>query len=197
MTVCSAPALVPKGNMQFTVSSSAIILQDQTIPTPFTPGTLAFSGNSITRGAGSFITDGWLIGDEVTVASAEDSENDGVYTVAFVSATVLTVVPPSAGVHFVGNAADTSATLNGKNRLIGGNLSVKWARIQVTSEPVRWRADGSAPTSTVGMFMAAGETLDLTDTLIDARSFLLGLQFILDTSASGDATVNVELFGEQ
>lgn len=63
--------------------------------TPFYDGddsttlTFAESGSTITRSSGSWVTDGWSVGDKVRIHGS--TSNNGTYTVAGVSATVLTV----------------------------------------------------------------------------------------------------------
>lgn len=56
---------------------------------------------------------------------------------------------------------------------------------------VRWRADGTAPTTTVGILIAAGAVLDLTDPMGDYGSVIAKIQLI---ATSADATVDVEYF---
>ena len=68
-------------------------------------GTLAFATSStFTRTTGSFVTDGFLVGDYVFFQSAEDAANDGSYLITGVAATTLTV----SGTPFTTNADDTT-----------------------------------------------------------------------------------------
>lgn len=64
----------------------------------------------------------------------------------------------------------------------------KVALIQAESQSVRWRPDGSttAPTASVGMVLAAGETLPFTGDLSTIR--------FIETAAS--AKLNVAYFGD-
>lgn len=65
--------------------------------------------------------------------------------------------------------------------------------IYVGSAPIRWRADGTDPTSTTGMYVAAGAYLDWTG-VDDYSGMISKLRLIRDTSASGDATLAVSYF---
>ncbi|HEX9704458.1 MAG TPA: hypothetical protein VGA20_04375 [Gemmatimonadales bacterium] len=66
--------------------------------------------------------------------------------------------------------------------------------IHVGDAPIRWRADGTAPTSTTGMYVAAGDYIDWTDSVTNYRGLIGNVQFIRDTSAGGDATLAVAYF---
>ena len=59
------------------------------------------------------------------------------------------------------------------------------ALLQAQDQDIRWRDDGTAPTSTVGMVLAAGDSLWYT-------SDLSALQFIQVTPT---ATLNVSYYG--
>jgi len=50
-----------------------------------------FTTTTLTRGAGSWITDGFKIGDSVFIQNANNSANDGSFVLTDVSATVLTI----------------------------------------------------------------------------------------------------------
>jgi hypothetical protein len=68
------------------------------------------------------------------------------------------------------------------------------ALIYVAGAPIRWRADGTAPTSTTGMPVEAGGRIDWTDSVTNYRGLIENVQFILDTGAGGDATLAVAYF---
>ena len=71
-------------------------------------GTLAFATSStITRSAGSFVTDGYQIGGQVTIRNAENAGNNGTFLLTNVVAGTLTV----SGTPFTTNADDTTAAL--------------------------------------------------------------------------------------
>lgn len=85
--------------------------------TAYGPGDLDFADNSgssqpdtITRAAGSWITDNYLPGATITVANATVGANNGTYTVDSVSATVLTLT--QSGV-LTTDTGDTAATITG------------------------------------------------------------------------------------
>lgn len=61
------------------------------------PDTCTFTASTITRATGSFITDGYKVGGQVTIRAS--SSNDGTYTITGVAALTLTVsgTPFSAG----------------------------------------------------------------------------------------------------
>ncbi len=65
--------------------------------------------------------------------------------------------------------------------------------VHVKTSPIRWRAGGTAPTSTTGMPVAAGSYIDLM--AFDARGVISTIQLIRDADAGADATVNVAFFG--
>lgn len=68
-------------------------------------GTLAFATSStFTRTTGSFITDGFKVGDYVFFQNAEDTANNGSFLITNVAATTLTVT----GTPFTINADDTT-----------------------------------------------------------------------------------------
>jgi hypothetical protein len=68
---------------------------------------LDFDASTITRGSGSWITDGYKKGSQVTITNAEDAGNNGTYVITAVTATDLTVT----GITFTTNADDDTATL--------------------------------------------------------------------------------------
>ena len=65
------------------------------------------------------------------------------------------------------------------------------AAIVVQTDAVRWRADGTAPTASVGIPQAANSRIDLTDPMADYKELLGNLQFIRVTT---DATLDIEYF---
>ena len=65
------------------------------------------TNNTLTRSAGSWLTDGYKKGGRITIASAEDAGNNGTFTISTTpTATVLVVT----GTPLTNNAADTSLT---------------------------------------------------------------------------------------
>jgi len=68
-------------------------------------GTIAFGSTStFTRTVGSFVTDGFLVGDYILIQNAEDSANNGSFEITAVAALTITV----SGTPFTVNADDTT-----------------------------------------------------------------------------------------
>ena len=65
------------------------------------------------------------------------------------------------------------------------------AIIQVSGQPVRWSTDGSAIS---GMLVLAGGEIDWTDPRRDYWSILSQVEFVTDTTATGNATIEVTYF---
>lgn len=65
------------------------------------------------------------------------------------------------------------------------------ALIYIGVAPIRWRADDTDPTSTAGMFVAAGSYIDWTDPMGNYQGMISRLEMIRDTTAAGDATVEI------
>lgn len=81
-----------------------------TVPATYT--SIAITGaNTLTRSVGSWITEGYKKGGQITIVSAEDPSNVGTFVISSVTATVLVV----AGT-LVNNAADTALTAAVNNR---------------------------------------------------------------------------------
>ena len=70
----------------------------------------------------------------------------------------------------------------------------KHMMLRVVGGPVRWRADGTAPTSTVGMLAENNLRLEFMDGGDHARGIVKNIRFIRDSSASADATIEVAFF---
>ena len=78
-----------------------------TLQAPVTPTNVAFAATTITRSAGDWTTDGFKLGDYVTIRSAEDAGNIGTFgPITALSATVITI----ASAAFTVNADDDTAT---------------------------------------------------------------------------------------
>jgi hypothetical protein len=74
---------------------------------PITPTNIAFTATTITRSAGSWISDGYRVGDRVTIRSAEDAGNIGNFgPITSITATVITI----ASAAFTSNTDDDTAT---------------------------------------------------------------------------------------
>ena len=71
--------------------------------------------------------------------------------------------------------------------------SAKHAIIQVSTSPIRWCAS-EAPTSTTGIYISAGGTIEFMEVSDTYSGILRNIQFIRDTSAGADATIEVAYF---
>ena len=75
-------------------------------------------------------------------------------------------------------------------------LLPRHAFIYVANNPIRWRADvnDTAPTATVGIFVAANSYIDWTDADKDYQSMIDHVRFIADATAAGDAKLDIAYF---
>lgn len=64
--------------------------------------------------------------------------------------------------------------------------------IQVLDANVRWRADGTAPTTSAGIQAAAGTNIEFMDGTLNYASIIERIQFIRDDSVN--ATLEVAFF---
>ena len=69
----------------------------------------------------------------------------------------------------------------------------KRALIYIGGQPIRWRADGTAPTATAGMPVGAGAYIEWVEGK-DFYGLIKNVQFIRDTSATADATLEIAYF---
>lgn len=65
--------------------------------------------------------------------------------------------------------------------------------IYVGTNPIRWRCDVD-PTATAGMFVAAGGYIDFTNPLVNYAGMIAEIEFIRDTTATGDAALEIAYF---
>ena len=124
---------------------------------------LAITTLTITRDSGSWITDGFSVGDYFTVASAEDSGNNGVRgPIGALTATVLTIAATVNGARNqsdfnVANADDTAMTITRHTK----------GRIQASTDS---KVDTIILESTVvgggDQFFVAGKALNTATTLV-------------------------------
>lgn len=68
------------------------------------------------------------------------------------------------------------------------------AVIYVANQPVRYRSF-SAPTATAGIFVPANSYIYLMDPAVDYYAIISRMQFIRDTTAGADATLDYEFYG--
>ena len=67
--------------------------------------------------------------------------------------------------------------------------------IYVGGQPIRYRADGTDPTSTSGMFVPAGAYIKCLRPTVDYYGWFRQVKFIRDITAGGDATLEIEFDG--
>jgi len=86
-------------------------------------GTISFtSNNEFNRGSGSFITDGFLVGDYLFLQNAEDAGNNGSFgLITNVTATTITV----SGSPFTNNADDTTVIAAIDRRPVGFTTRIR------------------------------------------------------------------------
>ena len=65
------------------------------------------------------------------------------------------------------------------------------AIIQVVANSVRWRADGTAPTASIGVLVPAGANIEFMDGTLEHHNILDRIKFI---GISGTATLEVAFF---
>ena len=65
------------------------------------------------------------------------------------------------------------------------------AIIQVVTNGVRWRADGTAPTATAGVLVSAGSNIEFMDGALNYASIIERIKFI---GIGGTATLEVAFF---
>ena len=134
------------------------------------PGSLNIATTTITRTGGSFITEGYKVGGQVTIRAAEDAGNNATFLLTAVSATVLTTTGLTA------NAADTTAILAVDN----GNAMTLRLRVRDADPKGKTFAQAdltSAGKLVLGNFVyafplanGADQKIDVTDVGIDANS---------------------------
>lgn len=74
-------------------------------------------------------------------------------------------------------------------------VSVNRIQVTVHDQPVRWRADGTNPTGGLeDNFLDVGERLAWTDPNDNYRASIEKLRFVKDTTATGDAIIEVAMF---
>ena len=77
------------------------------------------TANTLTRGAGSFITDGFVVGMRITTNSA-NGPNQGPFKISSVSALALTVTTMAGGDPSLTTGAESNVTVTGDDELASG-----------------------------------------------------------------------------
>ena len=152
------------------------------------PDTCTFTTSTITRATGSFVTDGFKVGGEVTIRAATQSGNNGSFTITGVAATTLTVTgtPFTAG-------ADTTAQLAVDNR------KAFQIKLRVRDGDPNGKTYGSADltsagASTLGNFLfkfplsnATDLKITETDANIDANTPYTGMSITYESVAQSQS----------
>ena len=74
-------------------------------------------------------------------------------------------------------------------------MTVARMLVTVHDQPIRWNASGQNPTGGVeDQLLNPGERLDWTDPRIDYRGPIDLIKFVLDTTATGNAIVEIAMF---
>jgi len=110
VTVTAPGSLTPAVQFAGTVSTTTASSSNN-----YTSLAFATGANTITRTGGTVFTTDFTLGDKIIVANAEDPENDGTYTIASVTATVITTTEAITTT----NATDTTATINNTAKVSG------------------------------------------------------------------------------
>ena len=85
--------------------------------------------------------------------------------------------------------SDSAVSLEDATPAIDAGSTVRRALITIETDQIRWRDDGTAPTSSVGHLMEAGDVLDFTER--NWETVLNKIQFIRVTT---DATLSISYY---
>jgi hypothetical protein len=107
--------------------------------------TFANSGSTLTRGAGSFVTDGFVVGMEITTNSA-NANNQGPFLVSVLAAGVLTVTDMVGATPTLTTGTESSVTVTGDDEIATGGGYIQDTKT-LTSQAVT--EDDSAHVSTM------------------------------------------------
>jgi hypothetical protein len=172
----------PAGRFTFriNVGGVAFIAGDNfVVPVGVTSGSLTVDfipGRTITRGSGSFVTDLFEVGDTVVVAGAADAANNATFTLAAVTALVLTV-----NEDLTTAAADAGVTII--ETVTSGSLTVDFDNAAETAT----RASGSFITDgfKVGGSVVIAGAVDAGN---NGTKTLTGVSALVLTFTGGDIT---------
>ena len=183
----------PAGRFTFriNVGGVAFIAGDNfVVPVGVTSGSLTVDfvpGRTITRGSGSFVTDLFEVGDIVVVAGAADAANNGTFTLAAVSALVLTI-----NEDFTTAAADAGVTII--ETVTSGSLTVDFdnAGETVTRASGSFITDGFKVGGTVAITGAVDAGNNGTKTITNVAALVLTLTAgDITDDETGDAGVEI------
>lgn len=123
--------------------------------------------NTLTRDQGSFITDGFVIGNRITTDSANPA-NQGPFKVSAVAALVLTVTTMAGGDPALVTETENNVTVNSDDELASGNGYIQDTKVltgqtvveddandrsEMTCNTITWSAAGGSIGPTPGMML--------------------------------------------
>ena len=166
-------------------------------------GTLTFSdaANTLTRGAGNFVTDGFVVGNLITTNST-NGNNQGPFLISVLAETVLTVTNTSGGDPTLSSGVENNVTVTSEDELNDGNGYHKDTMVlagqtmtesdsddmaQMTCDDIVWTADGGAIGPTPGAILYDDTSSD--DTIIGY------IDFGTDQTVQDKATLNISGVG--
>lgn len=148
-------------------------------------GCTTTSGNKIHRASGSFITDGYLIGDVLVVSGFGTSAHNGLARVAVVEAADLTMASSGTfGKTFV--AGDSAGVVNLQGKRLKCGTTMKWYSIeQYFSDLVQYRLFKGCAVNEMSMKIQPKAIAEVSFTFLgqDTAAFQ-GSQFASSYSAS-------------
>ena len=68
------------------------------------------------------------------------------------------------------------------------------AIIVIGSQPIRWRADGTEPTASMGILQDANSRMDWMNPQADYRGLIANVYFVRDSTATGDSILECAFF---
>jgi len=169
-------------------------------------GTLTFAntGNTLTRNSGSFITDGFVVGNQITTDSA-NSANQGPFLISVVdgSGLALTVTTTAGGDPTLTDGAESNITVTSNDELAAGYGYAADTKVltgqavaeddtndrsEMTCDSITWNASGGSIGPTPGAILYSDTSSD--DTIIGYLNFD-GDQTVPDSSAFTLSNVKV------
>lgn len=97
--------------LRFLIGSASAVFGPHATGLNIAASASTLNGHTITRDSGSWIDDGFAVGDYITLANCENAGNNGTWgPIAAVTATVITLLVPYTSGWSTANADDTTAT---------------------------------------------------------------------------------------
>lgn len=171
ITSLTASALTITGLAAEATTSVTVVLAEAKAPVATTVSGLTITSNTITRATGSFVTDGWAVGDTVVISGdGVQAGNNSTFAVTSVTALAL-------GVTGVVASAATSLRLRQKQFL-------RDSVVPKTFAFERRQVDASLYTSGLGMMVSKLSLSMAPSGLVKVSFDLLGLGFNGNNAAS-------------